>query len=81
MQNKTRLHKVSYPSPAVVAVCGGDMTQYKAKVIDEPNEWVTGELIIEGDRYYIRQTVEPIDSKCGIGKFEVVPKTVEEVKQ
>lgn len=57
------------------------MTFYTAKVIDEPNEYVTGELIIEGDRYYIRQTEEPPDSKCGIGKFEVVPETVEEVKR
>ena len=57
------------------------MTQYKAKVVDEPNEWVTGELIKDGDRYYIRQTEEPPDSKCGIGKFEVVPETVEEVKR
>lgn len=57
------------------------MTFYTAKVIDEPNEWVTGELIIDGDRYYIRQTVEPKDSKCGIGKFAVVPESVEEVKK
>ena len=57
------------------------MTQYTAKVIDEPDEYVTGELIIEGDRYYIRQTIEPKDSNCGIGKFEVIPKTVEEVKR
>lgn len=57
------------------------MTQYKAKVIDEPNEWVTGELIKDGDCYYIRQTEEPPDSKCGIGKFEVIPETVEEVKK
>lgn len=57
------------------------MTFYTAKVIDEPDEYVTGELIKDGDRYYIRQTVEPPNSNCGIGKFEVVPETVEEVKK
>lgn len=55
------------------------MTLYTAKVIDEPNEWITGELIKDGDRYYIRQTKEPPNSKCGIGKFEVIPETVEEL--
>ena len=25
------------------------MTQYKGKVVDEPNEWVTGELIRYGE--------------------------------
>ena len=57
------------------------MTQYKAKVADEPDEYVMGELIKDGDRYYIRQTEEPPNSECGIGKFEVVPETVEEVER
>lgn len=55
------------------------MTQYKGKVIDEPNEWVAGELIRYGNSCYIRQTVEPPNSNCGIGTFEVIPETVEEL--
>ncbi len=57
------------------------MTQYTAKVIDEPDEYVTGELIKDGDHYYIRQAIEPKDGNCGIGKFEVIPETMEEVKK
>ena len=54
------------------------MTQYKGKVIDEPNEWVAGELIKYGNSYYIKQTIEPPGSNCGIGTFEVIPESVEE---
>lgn len=49
---------------------------YVAQVIDEPDTWVTGELIKDNDHYYIRQTIEPPNSVCGIGTFEVIPETI-----
>ena len=52
---------------------------YKGKVIDEPNEWVRGELKKYGEACYIKQTVEPTNSNCGIGTFQVIPETVVEI--
>lgn len=60
------------------------MTQYKGKVIDEPNEWVMGELIEYNNRVYIRHRKNPPDLKAfGIEKHEVIveviPESVKEV--
>ena len=55
------------------------MKQYTAKVIDEIDEYVTGELIVKGENYYIRQTSEPQNCKCGIGVFAVLKETIKEV--
>lgn len=55
------------------------MKQYTAKVIDELDEYVTGELIVKGENYYIRQTSEPQNCKCGIGVFAVLKETIKEV--
>lgn len=57
------------------------MTQYKGKVIDEHNEWVTGELIRYGNSCYIKQSIELPDSNCGIGTFEVIPEALEAINE
>ena len=57
------------------------MKQYTAKVIDELDEYVTGELIVQGENYYIRQTIEPLNCKCGIGVFAVLKETIKEVRK
>ena len=55
----------------------GELTMlYKGKVVDEPNTWVTGELIGQDT---IFQKFEPKESCCGVGIFKVIPETVEPI--
>lgn len=49
---------------------------YRGKVIDEVEEWVTGDLIVTEQGYYISQTVENNNSCCGIGIFAVDKDTI-----
>lgn len=50
----------------------------KGKVIDEPNEWVYGQLL-PNNRIF--QQKEHTESKnCGVGVFEVIPETIKPIE-
>ena len=55
-----------------------EIIMVKGKVIDEPNEWVCGQLLPNNR---ILQSNEHSECKnCGVGVFEVIPETITIVK-
>lgn len=53
--------------------------KFRAKVFDEPNEWVIGYLVKKGNHYCILQEYEHEGSKsCGCGVFGIDEETLGE---
>lgn len=51
------------------------MREYRGKTKEE-GEWVYGCLVVDGNKHYIIDSVEPRKQGHKVGVFEVIPKTV-----